>query len=196
LWVVVAIQVVLTLALARLVGQLSRRMPPAGARILDPGPEIGQTLEGWDGTDLFGSPVSLRFPRDRGLLLLYLSPHCSVCAWLLPAAKRFFKEIDPAAEGVWVMTPGSRDTQIRYARDQGLTRHRVLAEDRLPVSWRVGGAPFGVWVDAAGAVKTKGLVNSREHLESLRHAAETGYPSVESYLAAVAEQQEASREPG
>src|SRR3989304_5081242 len=103
LWVVVLIQVVLTLALARLVGQLSRRFPPSGARVIDPGPEIGTVVENWEGTDLLGKPVSIQFPRERCVLLLYLSPHCSACGGLLPSAKRFFREIAETTEGVWVM---------------------------------------------------------------------------------------------
>jgi methylamine dehydrogenase accessory protein MauD len=194
LWVVVVIQVVLTLALARLVGQLSRRLPPAGARVIDPGPELGTRVESWEGVDLLGNPVAFRFPRDRGLFLLYLSPHCSMCAALIPAAKRFFQEIDTQAEGVWVMVLGSREAQLAYARGQGLIRRAVLPEDQLPPTWRVEGAPFGLWINPAGAVEAKGMVNQREHLESLRNAAEMGHASVQSYLAAAAEEKERQRE--
>ncbi len=76
----VLLQVVLVLALARLVGQLmSRRFPMSGARVIDPGPDIGATVESWEGVDLSGDPLSLRFPRERALFLLYLAPHCT--AW-------------------------------------------------------------------------------------------------------------------
>ncbi len=66
LWVVVLLQVALILALARLVGQLmSRRFPTSGARVIDPGPDIGMTVESWEGTDLAGNPLRLQFPRPR-----------------------------------------------------------------------------------------------------------------------------------
>lgn len=191
LWVLVVVQVILTLALSRLVGQLmSRRFPGSGARIIDPGPEIGATVEGWEGVDLLGQPVRLQFPRDRGLFMLYVSPHCSTCAALLPPAKRFFKEIAAQAEGVWVMVLGSREKQIDYVRQNGLTNHLMLAEEQLPASWRLGGAPFGLWIDASGEVRAKGMVNNREHLESLHKAVETGHPSLESYVSALAEEKE------
>ena len=81
LWVVVVLQVVLVLALARLVGQLmSRRFPASGARVIDPGPDLGATVESWEGADLAGDPLSLRFPRQRALFLLYVAPHCTACA--------------------------------------------------------------------------------------------------------------------
>jgi methylamine dehydrogenase accessory protein MauD len=188
LWVVVIVQVVLTVALARLVGQLmSRRFPAGGARVIDPGPETGTLLDGWETTDLFGEPVAVQFPRERGLFALYVSPHCSVCASLLPVAKHFFKEIATEAEGVWVLTLGTRQAQSHYARENGLTQQRVLAEDLLPPIWRLGGGPFGLWISATGEVKAKGMVNSREHLESLHNAAVLGHASFQSYVTAQAE---------
>ncbi len=118
LWVVVLLQVALILALARLVGQLmSRRFPTSGARVIDPGPDIGMTVESWEGSDLAGNPVSLQFPRQRALFLLYVAPHCTACARLLPSARHFFKEIASAADSVWVMTQGVTPEALRaYAQ--------------------------------------------------------------------------------
>jgi len=195
LWIVVVVQVTLTLALARAVGQLRRRNPPAGARVINPGPQIDTRVGDWEGVDLLGNPLAISFPRARGLFLLYISPHCSVCAGLLPSAKRFFKEIAAEADSVWVMVLGSREAQISYARNNGLTQYPVAVEEQLPVSFRVGGAPFGLWIDASGQVKAKGMVDRREHLESLRYAVESGHPSIESYVAARAEEKEQEREP-
>jgi methylamine dehydrogenase accessory protein MauD len=197
LWVVVLAQAALLVALARLVGQLmGRRFPAAGARVIDPGPEIGTRVDDWEGADLFGRGVCFQFPRERGLFLLSMSPHCSVCAALLPSAKRFLKEIDREAEGVWVLVMGSEQAQARYAEQNGLTSQAVLSEDRLPAGWRVGGTPFGLWVDGSGEVRAKGMVNNREQLESLRHAAGLGHPSLQSYVAARAEEAERRREQG
>jgi len=156
LWIVVVLQVILTLSLARAVGQLRR--------------------------------------RERGLFLLYVSPHCSLCSGLLPSAKRFFKEIAAEADGVWVMVLGSREAQIFYARENELTRYPVAAEEQMPARMRVEGAPFGLWINAQGQVKAKGMVDRREHLESLRHAARIGHPSIESYVAARVEEEEQERE--
>jgi hypothetical protein len=52
-----------------------------------------------------------------------------------------------------------------------------------------------VLIDEAGVVRAKGLVNSREHLESLLVAKETGYASIQQYLdARLAPVAEAERE--
>jgi methylamine dehydrogenase accessory protein MauD len=196
LWVVVLLQVVLVLALARLVGQLmSRRFPMAGARVIDPGPEIGTSVESWEGVNLAGNPLSLQFPRQRALFLLYVAPHCTACARLLPSARNFFKEIAPAADAVWVMTQNVAPEALRaYAREKGMEAWPGTSEEALPPSWRVGGAPFGLWVGADGKVKAKGMVDRREHLESLLRAAEIGHPSVQSFVTALAEEEEQRRE--
>ena len=194
LWVLVILEGCLILALARMLGQLNRRLPPSGARVIDPGPDLGELVEGWEGVDLLGKRVAFSFPRDRGIFLLYISPHCSVCAGLLPSARRFFKEINVEADAVWVMVLGSRDTQIAYAKQEALMHDPVLAEEQLPASWRLEGAPFGVWIDRQGKVQAKGMVDRREHLESLRDAARVGQPSVEAYLSLRTEEEERFRE--
>jgi len=51
-----------------------------------------------------------------------------------------------------------------------------------------------MWISAEGEVKTKGMVNHREHLESLKNAVVSGHPSIESYLGAVAEKREQKRD--
>jgi methylamine dehydrogenase accessory protein MauD len=58
----------------------------------------------------------------------------------------------------------------------------VLSSE-LGMSFKVSKLPFAVLIDKDGKVVTKGLVNSREQLESLFTASETGIPS---YQAAVA----------
>jgi len=174
---------------------MSRHFPMSGARVIDPGPEIGTTVVSWEGADLAGSPLSLRFPRQRALFALYLAPHCTVCTRLLPSARHFFKEIAPAADAIWVMTQGVTPEALKaYAHEHGLEALPGVSEEALLPSWRVGGAPFGLWVGADGKVKAKGMVDRREHLESLLLAAELGHPSIQSYVAARAEKEEQRRE--
>ena len=51
------------------------------------------------------------------------------------------------------------------------------------MTFRVERLPYAVLIDQAGRVAAKGLVNSREHLESLVTAHETGFASIQDYLA-------------
>ncbi len=178
LWAVVIVQTVVLLALARLVGQLSRRFPPAGARVINPGPEIGEKIADFSAATLVGGGKLEHSFGQRGLFLLYLSPHCSTCAELLPSARQFMREIQAEVQPVWVLAFGSREAQIAYAVSKRLEPFPVCAESDLPPELRLAGAPFGLWIDALGIVKAKGMTNHREHLESLHNAAGMARPDV------------------
>jgi methylamine dehydrogenase accessory protein MauD len=51
------------------------------------------------------------------------------------------------------------------------------------MGYGVGKLPYAVLVDGEGTVRAKGLVNSREHLESLLAAQEAGVASLQEFLA-------------
>jgi methylamine dehydrogenase accessory protein MauD len=50
------------------------------------------------------------------------------------------------------------------------------------MTYRIDKLPYAVLLDDAGMIAAKGLVNSREHFESLIVAKETGYATIQSYL--------------
>jgi methylamine dehydrogenase accessory protein MauD len=51
----------------------------------------------------------------------------------------------------------------------------------LGITFQVGKLPHAVLLDAAGVVRARGLVNSREHLESLFEAMERGVGSIQEF---------------
>ncbi len=133
-----------------------------------------EVVENWEGTDLFGNPASLRFPRARGLFLLYVATDCDVCARLLPAARHFIMEIAAVADSAWVILEGSPQAQLHYARVNGLYTHPVFQAAHLPADWRTGTAPFGLWIDAAGRVVARGTLRPDRQIASLYEAAKQG----------------------
>ena len=52
----------------------------------------------------------------------------------------------------------------------------------LGLRYHVSKLPYAVLMDAQGRIRAKGLVNSREQLESLFTAMELGVSSVQDYL--------------
>jgi methylamine dehydrogenase accessory protein MauD len=52
----------------------------------------------------------------------------------------------------------------------------------LGLTYRVGKLPYAVLIDEAGVIRAKGLINTREHLESLLEAKELGVASIQDYL--------------
>ena len=66
----------------------------------------------------------------------------------------------------------------------GLQRVTYLNSAQVGMAFQVGKLPYAILIDEEGVIRAKGLVNSREHLESLAIAKETGYGSIQSYLKA------------
>ena len=66
--------------------------------------------------------------------------------------------------------------------DQSLGRFPYVISPVVGMTYQVGKLPYAVLIDEEGVVRAKGLVNSREHLESLLVAEETGYASIQEYL--------------
>ena len=49
----------------------------------------------------------------------------------------------------------------------------------LGISYQVSRLPFAALVDAQGVLRARGIVNSREHLESLFEAKRLGFASIQ-----------------
>jgi methylamine dehydrogenase accessory protein MauD len=56
----------------------------------------------------------------------------------------------------------------------------------LGMSYQVSRLPFAALIDAHGVLRARGIVNSREHLESLFEAQRLGLASIQEYFEAAA----------
>ena len=174
---------VLLFGLARQIGVLHERIAPMGAMTSDHGPDVGELAPPISGTGLSGEPVTIGGTRERARsqLLLFISTTCPICKKLLPIARSFAE-----AERIEVLLIGEGDLPAQRAlvAQFGLERLTYVIAPQVGMAYRIGKLPYAVLIDAAGTIRAKGLVNSREHLESLAVAAETGFESIQSYLAA------------
>jgi methylamine dehydrogenase accessory protein MauD len=183
LWICVVVLAAVVLALVRQVGVLHERVSPAGALVVGEGPRVGEPGPVLDVEDWSGSlrRVGGTDPEGRSTLLLFLSPTCPVCKTLLPTLDSV-----AAAEGRWLRvllaSDGPRSEHERFVREHRLERHGYLLSTPLGLAYRVGRLPYAVLLDEEGTVRATGLVNSREHLESLFEAKERGTPSLQEYL--------------
>jgi methylamine dehydrogenase accessory protein MauD len=177
LWLAVGVLALLVLALARQVGVLHERVAPLGALMLDQGPKVGERAPIFEVKDLFGRPTRLGGLRERPLLLLFVSSTCPVCKKILPIALRLAREenLDLALIG------DEREEDLRRLA-QGLAEVRVLNAPEVGQVYKVGKIPYAVLIDPEGVIRAKGLVNNREHLESLMEAYRLGMASIQDYL--------------
>jgi methylamine dehydrogenase accessory protein MauD len=128
-------------------------------------------------------------PRGQSRLLLFVSPACPVCKKLLPIARSFAH-----AERLDVVLVGDGDEaeQRSMIHEFGLEGLPYVNSPQVGMTFHVGKLPYAILIDAAGVIRAKGLVNNREHLESLLVAEETGFGTLQAYL--VAKQQGAKQQ--
>jgi methylamine dehydrogenase accessory protein MauD len=183
LWIVVLALGLMVFGLIRQVGVLHERVAPMGALMTDRGPEVGDMAPKISVNDLHGKLVDLGGPHPSGLsrLLLFVSPTCPVCKKLLPIAKSFAggEKLDVALVG-----DGDLAEQQQMIESHGLQQVTYLNSPQVGMAFQVGKLPYAILIDEEGVIRAKGLVNSREHLESLAIAKETGYGSIQAYLKA------------
>jgi methylamine dehydrogenase accessory protein MauD len=188
LWVAVIVLSGVVVALARQVGVLYERVAPAGALLQGHGPVVGEAAPVVEAEDMRGGAVALGAARDdgRSTLLFFLSPTCPVCKTLLPVLRSIARR-----EGRWLdvvlASDGVRDEHEAFVRAEHLEQFPYVLSPTLGMTWQVGKLPYAALVDEAGVVRAKGLVNTREHLESLFEAKERGVASIQDW--AEAEQQ-------
>lgn len=183
LWIAVVVLVAVVFALARQIGVLHERIAPMGALVMDHGPKPGDVAPIVAAAGLDGRTVHVGAPGPRQTLLFFLSPSCPVCKKLLPAIQSLARTEAARLQVVLASDGDDVETHRRFVERQGLQAFPYLLSAPLGMAWRVGKLPHAVLIGADGRVAAKGLVNSREQLESLLVADDLGVGSVQEYVA-------------
>lgn len=181
LWIVILALLVAVFALARQIGVLYERVAPMGALVMDNGPKVGTPSPVFALNDLDGSPVNIGMPSPQSTLLFFLSPTCPVCKKLLPILKSA-----AATEKRWLSvvlaSDGDEMEQRAFIRRAGLDAFSYVLSTSLGITYQVSKLPYAVLLDDRGIVRAKGLVNSREQLESLFTAKDLGVASIQDFV--------------
>ena len=184
LWIGLLVLGVVCMALARQIGVLHQRIAPAGALALRQPLKVGDSTPEMTLTALDGSTVQIGGRAGRAQLLLFLSPDCKICEALLPAVRSA-----QGAERQWLdivlASDGESYAHAEFVRDKHLSKFPYVVSEHLGRSYGVAKLPYAVLIDEAGKLSSTGLVNTREHLESLFVAKETGVSNIQQYLGQV-----------
>ncbi len=180
LWLAVLVLGLLVWALSRQVGVLFERVAPMGALVTDAGPAVGQPSPIFDLTGLQSEQLVIGGPQAQPTLLFFLAPTCPVCKKLLPILKNVARD-EARALRVVLASDGEGD-HLQFMRDQGLQALPYVLSTELGMSYRVSRLPYAVLMDRQGTVRAKGLVNSREQLDSLLNAHDMDTPTIQKYL--------------
>jgi methylamine dehydrogenase accessory protein MauD len=183
LWVLVIGLSLVVLALTRQLGVLHERISPVGALMLAKGLKVGELAPALPLTDLQGQGLTVGGTRSDGRtqLVMFVSPTCPVCKALLPVLKSSRKSEQGTLEIV-LASDGDLAEQQAFVEQNGLGVFRYVVSAPLGISYQVSRLPYAVLVDAAGVLRARGIINSREHLESLFEAQRLGVASLQDYL--------------
>ena len=182
LWLVVIGLAFVVFALARQIGVLHERVAPAGALMPGSGPKVGELAPTLEVTDLSGEMVTVGGASDAAQMILFVSPTCPVCKSLVPTAKALARSEKGRLRLAFASDGGEPERHQAYVADMGITDHPYIVSLELGMKFEVGKLPFAVLIGADGVLRSKGLVNSREHLESLVESMDTGFVSIQDYM--------------
>lgn len=183
LWVTVIALAVVVFALVRQIGVLYERIAPAGALSVNQQLSAGQASPELDVVDLGGNQT-LHIggaKRAKSQLLFFVSPSCPVCKSLIPIAKSISK-----AEQGWIdlifASDGDETSMQTFIAEQQLENEYFVNSEILGKTYGVAKLPYAVLIDESGTLQAMGIVNSREHIESLFNVKETGYANLQEYM--------------
>ncbi len=183
LWLLVIGLILVVLALARQIGVLHERIAPVGALTPRGGPEVGEPSPRMTLTTLSGASLAIgeTLALGRMQLLLFVAADCPVCKRIIPLAKSVARaeHLDLIFVG-----DGPEPEQRALIARYDLEAYPFINGPGLGMAYQVGKLPYAVLLDDAGMIAAKGLVNTREHLESLVVAKITGFGSIQAYLGA------------
>lgn len=180
-WLLILVMALALVALARQIGVLHERLAPAGALLPSHGLKAGSAMPDLHMTTLDGRHLDLGgvAASGRRRLLFFVSSQCPVCKKLIPAARSF-----ASAENLELVFMGddTREKQEALVAAHDLHRYPFVNSPDAGRLLQIDKLPHAILVSAEGRIVARGLVNSREHLESLVVSDELGLGSVQEYL--------------
>ncbi len=184
LWFAVIALSVVVFALTRQIGVLYERVAPAGALAVNQNLEVGQLAPEMSLQTLASSMIEIGGVKEDGKsqLLFFVSPDCPVCKTLLPAIKSAAK-----TEADWIelvlASDGNDQNHSGYVKQYGLESFPYVISEILGKTYGVAKLPYAILINEQGNIASMGIINSREHIDSLFEAKERNVASIQDYLA-------------
>lgn len=170
-WIAILILALAVFALARQIGVLHERIKPVGALSMGKAIAIGEVTPTIREPSLNGGMVRIGGPSadHRAELLIFVSPSCPVCKTLMPVFTRIGQQ-----ESSWLSLVFCSDGQESEHRPiiegHQLSAYPYVLSTQVGLTYQIGKLPYAVLISADGRLAAHGLVNNREHIESLFEA--------------------------
>ena len=186
LWIGFFVLLGVNVIIIRQLGILFERVAPAGALATSSGLSRGQIPTSVIADTLSG--LRLHLPLSEGSvaekvnarLIVFIAPSCDLCKKIVPLVQSISHET--ATPYLFASAGFSAEKHKQYAQQNELDFSAYVISDELGMRWGIGKLPYAVLLDLNGAVVAHGLVNSREHLESLFEAKDQNVASLQDYI--------------
>ena len=187
LWVLISALGGLVFALARQLQGLNERIVPAGALMVNQTVWTGQIAPVASAALLDGSRIEFASAAwfagvaERSVLLVFVAPDCPITRSLIPAIHGI-RRAEPWLEVVLASDGGEVSQHAAFVAEHALQPFTYLLSEELGRAYGISKIPYAVLIDEHGSVAALGMVNSREHLESLFEAKERNIVSIQDYF--------------
>lgn len=187
LWIGFFVLLGVNIIIIRQLGILFERVAPAGALATSHGLLKGQIPIAVTAETLSGLKLVLPVSKDiaetkvNARLIVFIAPGCDLCKKIVPLVQSLSRET--ATPYLFASAGFSAERHKQYAIQSEIDFSAYVVSDELGMTWGIGKLPYAVLLDLDGAVVAHGLVNSREHLESLFEAKDQNVASLQDYIA-------------
>lgn len=154
LWIVVLLNLVLTLALVRRVNATSNRAPD-----LQAGPPSGAKAPDFNANTVNGEAVMLPAYAGHPTTFVFISPNCEPCRELLPALNVLAPQAREAGTALVLVSDGTREETIALVQEMELHLPVLIAprtENTFFADYQITMTPSYCSLDKQGVVLSAG----------------------------------------
>lgn len=183
LWLAIVCMGIVVYALTRQIGVLFERVAPAGALAINQNLKVGDQAPEMALQTIDGKLIQIAGTQEDGpsQLIFFASPDCPMCKSLMPAVISAAKH-----ESDWVTliiaSDGMEQDHLGYIKTHQIDGFPYVVSELLGKTYGVSKLPYAVLIDEKGFIASIGIVNSREHLDSLFEAKERNVASLQAYM--------------
>jgi methylamine dehydrogenase accessory protein MauD len=162
LWIVVLLNLVLTLALIRRVNATSNRAPD-----LEVGPPVGEKAPDFKAHTLTGETVMLATYAGHPTTFIFFAPGCGPCRELLPSLKTLAPQTREAGAELVLVSEGTREATYALGKEMELDLPVLVAprkENAFFDDYRITMTPSYCSLDEHGMVLSAGHPDLHDQL--------------------------------
>ena len=166
--------------LSRQVALLSKRVPSVGALAVNNKIAFHTRAPLFEKASIGGKVVVVGGIREKDQLLFFIDIGCPICRSLVQTVKKVVHK--ESADLVFISDGKILDQHLDFYKRSTLMPCDYLISEEIGQAYGIGKVPYAVLIGADGKIITFGIVNNREHIESLFQAREYGVDSLQEYL--------------